>query len=131
VEASGACNIKSTEAIKVPELKIQLSGASDYTGELQTGLLKIEASGASNLKISGKTEKLDIDASGACSVKAFDLKADYGKLDASGASNIRVTIQKELNADASGGSNIYYKGEGMIRNISSSGGASVKRKTED
>jgi hypothetical protein len=131
VEASGACNVKSTEAIKVPELKIQLSGASDYTGELQVGLLKLDASGASNIRVSGKAEKLEIDASGACNIKAYDLKADYGKLDASGASNIGVTINKELNAEASGGSNIYYKGEGMIRNISSSGGASVKRKADN
>jgi hypothetical protein len=62
VEASGACNVKSTEAIKVSELKIQLSGASDYTGELQVGFLKLDASGASNVRVSGKAEKLEVDA---------------------------------------------------------------------
>jgi hypothetical protein len=131
VEASGACNVKSTEAIKVPELNIQLSGASDYTGELQVGFLKLAASGASNVRVLGKAEKLTIDASGACNIRALDLKADYVKINASGASSIRVNTSKELNAIASGGSHIYYSGEGLITNISKSGGASVKRKTED
>jgi hypothetical protein len=36
-----------------------------------------------------------------------------------------------MSAQASGGSNIFYKGSGLIRDISTSGGASVKRKSDD
>lgn len=131
VEASGACNLKTTETIKSTDLKIQLSGASDFSANLMVGDLKIGASGASNLKISGTADKTDIDVSGACDVKGYNLKTDYCKVDASGASTIRITVNKELNASASGGSSIYYKGTGVTRNISTSGIASVKRKTED
>jgi hypothetical protein len=131
IEASGACNVKSTEAIKVSDLKISLSGASDFTGELTVANLKLDASGASNFKIKGSAEKMQVDASGACNVRAYDLKTDYSKIDASGASNVRITVNKEMSAEATGGSNIYYRGEGLIRNISTGGGASVKRKTDD
>jgi hypothetical protein len=44
---------------------------------------------------------------------------------------VRITCLKELSAEASGGSSIFYKGAGLIRDISTSGGASVKRKSED
>ena len=74
---------------------------------------------------------MQIDASGACNIKAYELKSDYAKIDASGASNVRITVNKEMSAEASGGSNIYYKGEGLIQNISTGGGASVKRKLDD
>lgn len=131
LEASGACNIKPTEAIKVKDLKIELSGASDFSGTINVSNLVIDASGASNLNIAGTAEKTDIDISGACNVKAYDFKVDFCIVDASGASNLRITVNKELKAQASGGSSIYYRGEGIIRSIDTSGGATVKKKTDN
>ena len=131
LEASGACNIKATESIRQPELKLEMSGASDFTGDVMVTKLRIDASGASNLKLSGSADQVIIDASGACNIRAYDLKTDICKTDASGASNIHITVNKELNAQASGGSTIFFKGAGLIRDISSSGGASVKRRAED
>lgn len=130
IEASGACNIRTAGNIKMNDLTIEMSGASDFAGEVETNNLRIDLSGASEVRIKGKTEKATILASGASSVKAFDLVTDYCKIDASGASGIRVQVNKELNARASGGSSISYKGEGLIRDISSSGAASVKRRND-
>lgn len=131
LEASGACNIKPTESIKVKDLKIELSGASDFTGTVNATNLMIDASGASHLNISGTADKADIDISGACYVKGYDLKVDLCAVDASGASSLRITVNKELKAQASGGSSIYYKGDGVIRSIDTSGGATVKKKTDN
>jgi hypothetical protein len=131
LEASGACNIKTAEMISSDDLKIQLSGASDFTGEVKAVKLRLDASGASNFRISGTAENALIDASGACDVKGYDLKTEYCKIDASGASVVRITNNKELSAEASGGSTIFYKGTGLIRDISTSGGASVKRKSDE
>lgn len=131
LESSGACNIKTTDAIKTEELTVELSGASDFTGEVAVTKLKLNLSGASNMRVSGAAASTSIDASGACVVRGYDLKTDMCKIDASGASNIYVTVNKELNAGASGGSNISYKGAGIIRDISSSGGASIKRRQDE
>ena len=131
LEASGASNIRTADIIRQSNLRIELSGASDFTGDVAVTKLKISTSGASNMKISGTADNTEFDANGACSVKAYDLKTDMCKIDASGASNIRVTVNKELNAVASGGSTIYYRGTGLIRDISTSGGATVKRRVDD
>lgn len=131
IEASGACNVKVTATIRQPELKIELSGASDFTGDLAVTDLVVDASGASNAKLSGTADNSKFIASGACTVKAYDLKTNMCKTDVSGASNIRITVEKELNADASGGSTVFFKGNGLIRDINTSGGASVKRRSED
>ena len=131
LESSGACNIKTTDPIRQNEFKLELSGASDFSGEVALTKFRVEASGASNVKVSGKADNLVLDASGACTIKAFDLQTDMCKVDASGASTIRITVNKELSAVASGGSNIYYRGSGLIRDISSSGGASIKRRNDD
>ena len=127
LEASGACNVKTADPIKQKELKIEMSGASDFLGEVVIGKLTIGASGASNIKISGTAENTFLEVHGACNIKGYDLKTDMCKVDASGASNVRITVNKELDAHASGGSSVYFKGAGLVRDISSSGGASVKR----
>ncbi len=131
IEASGACNVKVTESIKSPELKIEMSGASDFSGSVNVEKLRIEASGASNIKISGTTQNVSMNASGACNIRGFELISEMCQADASGASNIKITVNKELNANASGGSDILFKGNGLIRNISSGGGASVKRSNDE
>lgn len=131
LEASGACNVKATDPIRQPELKMEMSGASDFSGEVVLEKFRLSASGASNVRVGGKADNLFMDASGACTIKAYELSADLCKIDASGASNIRITVNKELNAVASGGSTIYYKGTGLIRDISSSGGASIKKRSDD
>ncbi len=81
--------------------------------------------------MSGSAENTTVDLSGACEMKAYDLKAEYAKIEATGASAVRITINKELSAEASGGSTIFYKGAGVVRDISSSGGATIKRKSDD
>ncbi len=131
IEASGACNIRATEVIRGEDLSIELSGASDFAGEVAFTKIKLDLSGASNVKLSGTAVSTSIEASGACTVRGYDLKTDNCKIDASGASNIYITVNKEMNAGASGGSNISYKGSGVIRDISTSGGASIKRRQDE
>ncbi len=131
LEASGACNVRATETIRQPELKIEMSGASDFAGDLAIAVLKIKATGASNFKLSGSAEKMMVEASGASTIRAYDLIAEICSTEASGASNLRLTVNKELNAQASGGSTIYFKGNGLIRDFSSSGGATIKRSSSD
>ncbi|MBC7652160.1 MAG: DUF2807 domain-containing protein, partial [Deinococcales bacterium] len=51
--------------------------------------------------------------------------------EASGAANIRITVNKELKAEASGGATLYYKGTGNITDVSSSGGATIKKRVDN
>jgi hypothetical protein len=131
IEASGACNVKTTDPIQQPELKLEMSGASDFTGEVKLEKLRLDASGASNIQLKGTTTSVIVDASGASVIKCYDLQSETAKVNASGASSIRITVNKELSADASGGSTLFYKGTGLIRDISSSGGASIKKRSDD
>ena len=130
IEATGACNVVVVDIIKVATLKLDLSGASDFKGEVAIGTLNIGVSGASNMRISGKADKCYIEASGASNIKAYDLKVDNCRAEASGAANIRITATKDFKAEASGAATIYYKGEANISNVSTSGGASIKKQAD-
>lgn len=131
VEASGACNVKVSGTVKVDQFKIEMSGASDFKGAMDVANLQLEATGASRIIVNGVANKVNVNANGASDIRGYDLNADMAKVDASGASVVRLTISKELNASASGASAIYYKGEGLIRDINTSGGATIKRRSDD
>ncbi len=128
LEASGACDVRVNGTLKAKSLKLSFSGASDFEGSVQVTDLQADASGASDIKITGSAVNARIDVSGASDFKGKSFKVDYCKASASGAADIDITVNKELEADASGGSDISYSGDGVIKKMDRSGGASIKKK---
>jgi len=106
-----------------------LSGASDFKGGVKVNSLKLDLSGASDVHISGTANTVDIESSGASDVKGYQLVTDMCNATASGASDINITVNKEISANASGASDIYFKGAALIRDIHTSGASSVSRKS--
>lgn len=129
ITASGACDVHVNGGLNSEELMIGLSGASDFKGQVNAGSLKIELSGASDVVISGKSGDLSISASGASHFKGFDLIVENCRIDASGASDIQITVNKVLNAEASGATNIDYRGSGMVGDVRTSGASNIKKRS--
>ena len=126
--ASGACDVFVDGVIRSNSLTINLSGASDLKGNFDVSTMVMDQSGASDATISGRTGSLKLGVSGASSFRGFDLQTENCQARASGASDIRITVTKELNAKASGASKIQYRGEGVIRDMHTSGASSVNKR---
>jgi hypothetical protein len=130
LNASGASDVYVDGVIAGPSLSISLSGASDFKGAIKVDELRLNQTGASDAHITGIVTGLaTIESGGASDVKGYDLVIQNCNARATGASDIRITVNKELNANASGASSIYYKGEGVIRDLHSSGASSVSKKS--
>jgi hypothetical protein len=128
LQASGASDVKVSGTLKTDNLKLHLSGASDFEGAVEAKSIQVEGSGASDIKISGSADQANIEMSGASDFKGYDFKVDYCKVEISGAGDMQITVNKELDAQASGASSIKYKGEAMVKRSSTSGAASIKKK---
>ena len=128
MEASGACDVKVSGEIQVPSLKINLSGASDFKGTVNIQNLNLDLSGASDVKIAGKASTVNIESSGASDVKGHELITETCNATASGACDIDITVNKEINAHASGASSIYYSGTASLGNVQKSGASTVGKK---
>lgn len=145
--ASGATNVKLMNKIASPKLKIRLSGASDFKGELSVTALNVEASGASDFRgkidakslilnasgasmveLKGEAEDLSIDVSGASSAKLYDLNAKGGIVHASGASTANVNASQLLKLEATGASTIHYKGNAVVKESKNSGASNIRHK---
>jgi hypothetical protein len=128
IKADGACDVKMMGKIKSDRLSIDLSGASDLSGELECNNLDMNVSGASDTKLSGNVGNVSVKLSGASSIKGWGLVAENCDIDASGASSINVIVNKEMKVKANGASDVNYKGNGVIREMKSSGASSINRK---
>ena len=129
VDASGASDVQVAGVITVSSLTLNLSGASDFKGAVKVSDLKMDLSGASDVTIKGIAGTVSIESSGASDVKGYELVTDICSAKASGASDVNITVNKELTANASGSSDISYKGEGVIKDVHTSGSSSVSKKS--
>ncbi|MEO6542204.1 MAG: head GIN domain-containing protein [Ferruginibacter sp.] len=128
IDASGACDIVVVGSLTADALELDMSGACDFTGVVKLKTLSLNLSGASDVKISGTANAVDIISSGASDVKGYDLVTNNCNVNVSGASDINITVNTELNAMASGASNVYFKGAALIREMNSSGSSNISRK---
>jgi hypothetical protein len=128
LEASGGGDIYFQTEITASKLRLELSGGGNLEGKIQADNLSIDQSGGSNVHLSGKVKELQVNASGGGSLKGYGLVADFARINASGGSHSEITVNKELRVASSGGSDVYYKGMAMTREINSSGGGSVTHK---
>jgi hypothetical protein len=129
LNVSGACDVYIVDNWKADNLKLGLSGASNLKGKLDAQKIMIDLSGASDMTLSGNVGQVNIEASGASNFKGFDMVVDFCDAKASGASDISITVNKELSANASGASDIKYKGSGLIRDIKTSGASNISRRS--
>jgi hypothetical protein len=128
LSASGASDVYVDGVISGDKLSLTLSGASDFKGAIRVGELQLDQNGASDAKITGVVAGLAvIRLSGASDVKGYDLTVESCDAHASGASDIRITVNKELKANATGASSVYYKGGGVISESRASGASTIKK----
>jgi len=128
LNASGGSDITVDGGIKSDKLDVDLSGGSDFKGKLTVNDLSFDQSGGSDVDITGTVTNLTIDASGGSDFAGYDLVTDNCRITASGGSDAHLTINKELSANASGGSDINYKGNGVIKQMKSSGSSSISKR---
>ncbi len=126
----GATDLYVTTPINLPSLHVDASGASNFktlTGVLNIDEMVLKCDGASDIRLKGKVDKLVIDASGASDITSYSLVANNCTIKASGASDIKLTINGELNVNASGASDVRYKGSATVTDVKSTGASSVKK----
>lgn len=126
VTVSGASAVKSEGTFTANDFKIQASGASDLTLSLRAKSLDVSCSGASDVKLTGQADQQKVNVSGGSEYQAYGLQSKVAQVAASGASEAQISVDGELTSNASGASDIRYKGGARVVSNRSSGASSVK-----
>ncbi|WP_410220052.1 head GIN domain-containing protein [Pedobacter sp.] len=125
ISASGGSDVKTENTLNTDILSITASGGSDISLSVKCKDLSISASGGSDIDLEGNAENMQLNASGGSDVDAFNLKANYAKVSASGGSDINVNVEKGLEANATSGSDVKYRGNASLKKTSNSKSSDV------
>ena len=117
--------------ITMPELTgLELSGGSDVvaTGFESSKPLDLDVSGGSEVTLTGSAGDVTMDASGGSEADLSGFSVMDANVEASGGSEVTVNASGRLDAEASGGADIYYLGSPTLGRIEESGGGGVHHK---
>ena len=130
LSASGGSDVDVDGTIKSANFQLNISGGSDFDGRVDiSSKLTVSASGGSDVSISGSAQNVDINASGGSDFDGYDLVTEVCDVHASGGSDISITVNKELTAEASGASDVEWKGKGSVKKANASGSGSVSHRS--
>ncbi|MBE0643904.1 MAG: DUF2807 domain-containing protein [Bacteroidetes bacterium] len=103
------------------------SAGSSARGEMETGDFSIVLSAGSEIILAGGGINASIVASAGSHADFGNCTMNSGSVTASGGSTVTVNVLGVLNIDASGGSEVFYRGNPTLGSVNSSGGSTVKR----
>jgi len=127
IEVSGASSIELAE-ISAGDAMLNISGASDVTGDITAGDVNLNVAGASTVQLEGSASDIVVEASGASRVKLGDFTINNADVSLSGASSGTVNLSGRLDADLSGASNLEYIGEPTLGTMNISGASMLSSK---
>jgi hypothetical protein len=116
LSAIGASTILFQNKLVSNKLVINLEGAALLNGEVEVNELISDLLGASEMTVSGSADLLEVKAEGASKMRDFNFNTDNLDAYLYGASEVSVTVNQKLDVTASGASNVYYKGSGVVEN---------------
>lgn len=129
LDANSGADVVTDGNITVNELNITLSSGADFDGSVTATKLSVDQSSGSDMDIKGKVGELKVSASSGSDFSGYGLVSETCKAHASSGSDIEITVNKELQADASSGGDIGYKGNAVITNVSNSSGGKIKKQS--
>jgi len=127
ISVSSAANIYSEGTIKAQSLQLGCSSAGSIELDLEVENLDVNVSSAGDVSLKGRARELSIDVSSAGQLDAYDLDVDVVNIQASSGASAKVSVVKELNANASSGADVRFKGNPSKSRTDSSSGGSVKK----
>ncbi|HQU53588.1 MAG TPA: DUF2807 domain-containing protein, partial [Saprospiraceae bacterium] len=111
--------------LKANSFTIQASGGSDLKMDISVENLVCTVSGGADLDLSGSALTIKLDCSGGSDTKARDLRTQNATIEASGGADVYLTVNGELDVEASGASDVTVYGKPRVTHQSSSGAADI------
>jgi len=127
ISASSASNVFSTGTIKANQFDINVSSAASVEISLEATSTILSASSAGDIVLQGKSKSLEVESSSAADINCYDFECERVDASASSAGDIKINVTKELDAHASSGGSVRYRGNPSKTNTGSSSGGSVKK----
>ena len=130
IQATSGSDVRVEGLLKAGSLRMDASSGASINGKLEASSLEVDQSSGSVITISGNISgNLKVDGSRGSVFRGYDLTVENCEVETSSGAGVQVTVNKELKVQASSGGYIHYKGNALIRDVHTSSGGSVSRKS--
>lgn len=129
VSASSAGTVKTTNTISGSDMRISVSSAGRFEGNVNATNLKLRASSAGKMLLSGgSANALFARGSSSGRIKAHNFKTQSAEVRASSGGSVRVNASESIEARASSGGSVVYAGNPQKVYVKSSSGGSIRKR---
>lgn len=124
IKASSGAQVTGTYTLKADRIELNASSGSGIEVVVDAPSIEANASSGSNVKVKGRTRNYAAEASSGGSIDSEDLLSERAAAHASSAGDIDLHASIALDAHASSGGSIHYRGKPTnVKQESSSGGS--------
>ena len=124
---SSAADVVTKGPIKSSSLDISVSSAGNGDLEIIAEAIDVDVSSAGDLTLSGKTGSQRVSVNSAGDYDGYDLDCAEAYVRASSAGSARINASKKIDAKASSGGSVNYKGNPDKVYVNSSSGGDVNK----
>ena len=127
ISCSSAANVFTDGPLKTTTLDLTCASAGTIEMKVEAETISIDVASAGDVTLEGKAKTLSVEVASAGDVDAYNLECEKVKATASSGGSAKVNVTKALDAEASSGGTIRYRGSPQSTNTDSSSGGSVKK----
>jgi len=127
ISASSAGNFFSDGEIKTKIMDISASSAASVELKLVAESVSIDVSSAGDVVLEGRSKELEVDVSSGGEVDAYSFESEQVEVSVSSGGSAKVNATAKLNASASSGGTVRFRGNPGRTNSNASSGGSIKK----
>ena len=127
VTATSASGVFSRSVIRSDDFEISVSSAANVELDLDVESLEVSVSSSGDVELSGRARRMQASVSSAGDINAYDLDCETVEVRSSSAGSAKVSASEEIEARATSGGSIRYRGNPARSNTDSSSGGSVRK----
>jgi len=127
IDISAGSDLESEGLLSFNDLDIGASAGSDLKLNLEANSVSMRTSSGSDASLQGYARNFEAKASSGSDINAYDFEVENATLECSSGSDVKAFVTESLNAKASSGSDIRYRGDPKLLNVNTSSGADLTK----
>ncbi len=128
ISSSASADVNVIDALASDEkIIINASSGSSVKAAVNAPGTEADASSGAEIDLTGRTQKFDVEVSSGASVDAYELLSENTKVQTSSGATAQVHASIQLDASASSGGSVSYRGAAALIKKQSSGGTVEKK----
>jgi len=128
IAANSGAAVYAKETLKISNLKISATSGADINISVDANTVETSATSGSGIEVSGRTENHRSSSTSGASIDAYALQSKHVNVRVTSGANINVYASESIDAKATSGGGIDFKGNPKKVNKKTSSGGSISAK---